>query len=117
MKIEEFYKKVGGNYNEVLSRLMNDKLILKFVLKFKSDDTYKSLSEALNNKDYKTAFRAAHTMKGVCSTLGFQDLFSVSSELTEVLRKDEIDLDYAETLFNKLKETYFFTIELINSIE
>jgi HPt (histidine-containing phosphotransfer) domain-containing protein len=69
-------------------------------------------------KDFDTAFRAAHTLKGVCSTLGFQNLFTISSQLTEALRnRDEIDINEAILLFEKLQPAYFNTIKLINCIE
>lgn len=35
MDIKKFYEEIGGNYEEALSRLMNDSLIERFVLKFK----------------------------------------------------------------------------------
>ncbi len=118
MKIQDFYIKIGGDYNEVLSRLMNENMIKKFILKFKSDDSYKLLVESFEKEDYKTAFRAVHTLKGVCSTLGFGNLYKISFDLTEELRNwDSIDYENASRLMTILKKRYNETFELIDSIE
>lgn len=37
MTIEECYKQLGGDYSNVLSRLSNDAIIRKFLVKFLSD--------------------------------------------------------------------------------
>ena len=38
MELEEFYKQVGGNFEDVKRRLLNEEFIRKFVLKFKDDE-------------------------------------------------------------------------------
>ena len=40
MELEEFYKQVGGNFEDVKRRLFSEEFIRKFVLKFKDDETY-----------------------------------------------------------------------------
>ncbi len=86
MDIKEFYKAVGGDYDEVVARLQSDALIKKFVLKFAADPSYSQLEEAKKAGDISEAFRAAHTIKGVAATLGFTKLAAVASALTEELR-------------------------------
>lgn len=54
-------------------------------------------------------------MKGVCLNLGFDNLFTVSSELTERLRAGE--LDGTEELFEKVKEQYEITVKAIRGIQ
>ena len=69
--LEQFYASVGGNAQEVLGRLGGDPgLVIHFLLKFQNDGSYQSLCDALNADDTPTAFRAAHTLKGLCATLG-----------------------------------------------
>ena len=70
MTLEECYKALGGSYTDVLSRLMNDKMITKYLGKFTEDTSYNDIFTALEAKDYETAFRAAHTLKGLCLNLG-----------------------------------------------
>ena len=86
MTIQECYKAIGGNYEDVLRRLHNEALIQKFTLKFLEDPSYRLLKQALRDKNYEDAFRSAHTLKGVCQNLSFDRLYEVSNELTELLR-------------------------------
>ena len=46
MELEEFYKQVGGNFEDVKRRLLNEEFIRKFVLKFKDDETFDNLIDA-----------------------------------------------------------------------
>ena len=43
MELEEFYKQVGGNFEDFKRRLFNEEFIRKFVLKFKDDETFYNL--------------------------------------------------------------------------
>ena len=86
MTLQECYAAMGGNYEEVLGRLRSDRLIQKFVLKFVDDGSYQLLLDSMASQNYEDAFRAAHTIKGVCQNLGFTALMSSSSRLTEALR-------------------------------
>ena len=58
----------------------------KFVLKYADDRTCLELADAIESQDWSAAFRAAHTLKGIALNLGFDSLYTASSELTEVLR-------------------------------
>ena len=78
MTIQECYKKMGADYQEVLGRLYNEAMICKFVRMFLQDDSFQILEEALRRGDVKEAFRGAHTLKGVCANLGFEQLINVS---------------------------------------
>ncbi len=118
MTIQEFYSAVGGDYNEVLSRLMNETIIRKFILKYENDDSFTMLKTALEQNDLPTAFRAAHTLKGVTASLGLGELNSVSSELTEVLRdSSNVDLPLAKSLFAKTEACYKQVIALVGEIK
>lgn len=46
-------------------------MIRKFAVKFPEDKSFAELTKALEQGDVETAFRAAHTIKGLCLTLGF----------------------------------------------
>ena len=74
MTLQECYAAMGGNYEEVLGRLRSDRLIQKFVLKFLDDGSYDLLCRSLEEKNYEEAFRAAHTIKGVCQNLSITKL-------------------------------------------
>lgn len=86
MTIREFYTVIGGNYDEVLGRLQHEELVRRFVKRFLTDRTHENLVAARKNNDIASAFRAAHTLKGVAASLGFDDLAAAAAALTEKLR-------------------------------
>ncbi|MGN0466947.1 MAG: Hpt domain-containing protein [Lachnospiraceae bacterium] len=99
MGLEECYAAFGGSYEKVKGYLRSDALIRKFVVKFLSDPSYESLCESLEKEDYGEAFRAAHTLKGVCQNLCFKRLSESAALLTEALRDYESgDIDKAYCL-------------------
>lgn len=87
MTIQECYKKMGADYQEVLGRLHNEAMIGKFVRMFLQDDSFQILEDGLRRGDVKEAFRGAHTLKGVCQNLGFSNLYAPAYTLTETLRR------------------------------
>ena len=64
-----------------------DLMIKKFAKKFLDDGSFQSLKDNLAAGNGEEAFRAAHTLKGVCQNLGFDNLYTVSFEITEKLRE------------------------------
>lgn len=86
MTLQECYVQLEGDYQEVSSRLPSEKFIQKFVLKFLDDKTIGLLKDSWAAGDYGEAFRAAHTIKGMCQNLSFTRLGQSSSQLTEALR-------------------------------
>ena len=89
MQLEECYASFQGNYEDVKSRLGKEDLIKRLVLKFLKDTSFEKLSIALDQKDYETAFRAVHTLKGVSQNLSFDCLSRSTEALTETLRRWE----------------------------
>lgn len=104
MTLKECYDSFGGNYEEVLSRLMDDKRVQRFAFKFLNDTNFDTLCECLENEKYEDAFRAAHTIKGLCLNLGFERLRISSDELTEALRNGKGD--GTEELLEKVRADY-----------
>lgn len=114
MTVRECYEQMGADFENVLGRLESEQMVQRFALKFLDDTSFQALEEALNQKDVEQAFRAAHTLKGVCLNLGFDNLFTVSSDLTEKLRAKE--LEESEELFRKVKEQYAITIVALREL-
>ena len=86
MTIEECYQRLGGDYATLKTRLPNDGLIKRFITKFLDDSSYSELCRALEGGQREEAFRAAHTLKGVCANLCFDQLGASASKVTELLR-------------------------------
>ena len=115
MTVRESYEKIGSNFDEVLRRLGSEALVKRFALKFLNDTSFQDLKDALVKKDGETAFRAAHTLKGVCLNLGFDRLYEVSAELTEKLRGR--DTSGTEKMFKKVETQYRILTDAIREME
>ena len=115
MTVRECYGQMGADYENVFGRLGSEQIVQHFLMKFLNDTSFRDLEEKLKTKDVEQAFHAAHSLKGVCLNLGFDNLFAVSSELTEKLRAGE--LDGTEALFEKVKEQYDITVSAIRQLE
>ena len=124
MTIKECYEKVGSDYDGVLKRLGSEALVKRFAVKFLNDPSFQELTDGLaaqadlgrtlSEGDYKEAFRAAHTLKGVCLNLGFTELYKVSAELTEVLRGRETA--GSDELYAQVKEQYTTLTDAIREL-
>jgi len=111
MTLQECYAKLGGDYEAVSSRLPSEKFIQKYVLKFTEDKTMRLLEESWQSENFEEAFRAAHTIKGMCQNLSFTRLEASSSELTEALRGGKSP--QADELLGRVREDYERTINAI----
>lgn len=70
MKLDEFFRCVGGDYGEAKARFQNDERIVRFLNMFPGDDSMQNLTNAMNTGDTTTAFCAVNTLKGVALNLG-----------------------------------------------
>lgn len=106
---------IGGNYQEMLSRVLSEARVKRFALMFLSDDSYQQLEEALEDGRTEDAFRAAHTLKGVCLNLAFTSLREQAVEVTEALRGG--DLEKGRELFPELREKYLLTVQTLSELK
>ena len=113
MTLKECYAALEGDYAGVMSRLPSEKFVQKFVLKFINDGSYDLLLRSMEAGDYAEAFRAAHTIKGVCQNLDFTKLYRSSSELSEALRSGFTP--EAPALAERVKADYQQTFEAIQA--
>ena len=108
MSLQECYTALGGDYDSVIGRLRSERMVQKFALKFLNDGSFDLLCQSMDAKNYEEAFRAAHTIKGVCQNLSFTRLYESSSQLSEALRHgytpeadglvEQVGTDYQETI-------------------
>ncbi|MCI8422118.1 MAG: Hpt domain-containing protein [Lawsonibacter sp.] len=115
MTLQECYAAIGGSYEEVVGRLRSERLVQKFVLKFLSDSSYDLLCKSMEAEDYQEAFRAAHTIKGMCQNLSFTALGDSSSQLSEALRSGFTP--QAPALYQQVKEDYQITVCAIQAFQ
>ena len=115
MTVKECYERMGADYEGVLGRLRSEVLIKKFAKKFLDDGSFRSLKDNLAQKNGEEAFRAAHTLKGVCQNLGFDNLYKASFDITEKLRGR--DTEGCEELLARVEEQYNNTVDAIHMME
>ena len=117
MTLKECYDALGGDYDEAMGRLRSERLVQKFVLKFLDDGSYGLLCASLEAGNRGEAFRAAHTIKGVCANLAFNTLLPSSEEFTEALRDGKPAQPGEEGLVAQVKEDYQRTIQAIQAFQ
>ena len=115
MTIQECYKEMGADYEEVFHRLPRESMVRKFALMFLNDDSYPKLEQSVKGGNAQEAFRAAHTLKGVCQNLGFTNLYQPAYELTEVLRAGT--LEGSGEWFARVTEQYKITTDAIRGVQ
>ena len=104
MTVEQL-KAIGCNTSEGLARCMNNEAFyLMLVNKFIATIDLSKLENALKSNDLDTAFKEAHSLKGVAGNLSLTPLFNVLVEMVEPLRNKE-EKDYLP-LFNKIKDLF-----------
>ena len=116
MTVQECYAQMGGDYDDVTSRLRTDERIAKFLGKVAEDKSFALLCDSLARRDMAEAFRAAHTLKGVCMNLSLTRLFTSADKLTEALRgRTEYGSDI-EPLLEQVKTDYAQTTACIRAL-
>lgn len=115
MTVEQVYKNMDSDYASVKDRLQNDALIEKFLIKFLADESYTNILKKLEAQNLEEAFRAAHTLKGVCQNLGLDRLYKSSYDVTEALRNGKNDV--TSEMMEKLESDYDITVSSIRELQ
>lgn len=117
MTVKECYDAMGANYEEIMGRLRTEERVKKFLLKVLNDKSYDLLTTSMEERNIEEAFRAAHTIKGVCQNLSLTRLYESANELSEMLRgRSEYGGDI-EPVLQKVKEDYAQMIAQIQKLE
>lgn len=117
MTVKECYDAMGGDYEDVMRRLRTDERVKKFLLKILDDKTFGLLTQSMEERNMDEAFRAAHTLKGVCQNLSLTKLFESSNRLSEQLRGNREYTPEIEEMVAKIKEDYDLTIASITELK
>lgn len=99
--------RLGGNQN----------LYFKLLSKFRENhhQDIEEINIALENKDYKTATRIVHTLKGAAGNLSIQSVFQDSIALETALKIDRYD--FANLFVEKLEHSLKLSFKTILSLE
>lgn len=117
MTVKECYEAMGANYDDVMSRLRTDERVAKFLTRVAEDKSYELLLTSIAEHNVEEAFRAAHTLKGVCMNLSLTALFTSAEQLTEALRGKTEFGGEVMPLLEKVKEDYALTVECIRKLQ
>lgn len=121
MDIRLFYERTGGDFEDVMKRLMKESRVEKFARMFPDDPSYMELESNLALKNTREAFRAAHTLKGVCMNLSFTKLYRSADAVTESLRCADLDkaadMQKVADCMELLRNDYREIIETIKGLD
>lgn len=112
MDLREFYSETGSDFEDVLRRLGTEERVSKFLLKLPADSNFALLESSLAAGKWEDAFRAVHSIKGICMNLSLTVLLEASVRLTENLRGGQSD-ENTMPLFEQLKKEYIKTMQMI----
>lgn len=116
MTVQQCYEKMGGDYNDVIGRLRTDERVARFLGLVLKDPSFELLNTALAEGNAEVAFRAAHTLKGVCGNLSLTTMQKSASALTEILRGAAVIPPEAAALAEKVKEDFALCAACIGEI-
>lgn len=114
MDLRECYTAAGADYEDVIRRFMSEERVDRFLNMFLKDQSFDLLCQAMETGSYEEAFRAVHTMKGICMNLGLSALLEACIALTENLRAGEPDGE-TRRCFDRAREEYRRTAGAIKS--
>lgn len=116
MTIHGCYQQLGGDFAAVETRLRSVDLITKFITRFLDDSSFSQLCRAMENGQREEAFRAAHTLKGVCANLSFDRLSASAGQLAELLRPEINGIpESAVLILDGVKRDYTLTVNAIRA--
>lgn len=116
MQLKECYEKLGGDYEGTMGRLMKEERIAKYLRKFVEGKDMEMLCDSLDQKDYETAFRCAHNLKGLGLNLGLTRLHQASDILCEELRHGAPKVDVTGML-GDVQNAYDETIAVVKELD
>lgn len=115
MNLKECYTRLGGSFDDILGRFRREETVRKFVLKFLDDGSFSLLEQSVAGGNAEEAFRAAHTLKGICQNLSFTKLYESSQAMTEMLRRGE--LQKAEAFLPTVRRDYDQTVGAVRAYQ
>ncbi|MCH1983004.1 Hpt domain-containing protein [Ruminococcus sp. OA3] len=97
MTVKEAYERLGGNYDDMTYQF-GERMLLRLIGILLKDSSYTDICTALDRQDYDTAFRGAHTLKGIALNMCLPPLAKSASVLAEALRSRQQNDDIQPSL-------------------
>lgn len=115
MELRACYQQMGGDYDAVMARLRQEDRVTKFLKMFLADENFQLLIGSMDAQDWPTAFRAAHSLKGVALNLGIAALADSASALTECLRSG-VPAQEPGPLYQTVERDYHRAVSAIQTL-
>ena len=113
---EEFKNELvnaGVDYNGAVARFVgSEEIYEQFLYRFTEDKNLTQLEEFLSKGDINTAFKRAHTLKGLSGNYGFNKMYEATVPVVEILR--EGSAEGIEEPLEELKEINNLICGIIN---
>lgn len=94
----------------------NEVLYLTFLKRFPSNEHYDKIEKNLIDKNYETAYKASHALKGITGNLGLNPVYRLLEEMLSTMRNKESVVDFEEKLeglYKQFQAEYEKSIKLI----
>ena len=105
--------KAGVDYNGAVTRFIgSEEIYEQFLYRFTNDKNLSQLEECLLKGDIETAFKRAHTLKGLSGNYGFNKMLEATIPVVEILRKGTAD--GIEEPLQELKKINNIMCDIIN---
>lgn len=115
MTLQECYAQMGGDLYEALDVLESETRLRRYLVRFLDEPTERMLLLALEDRRWADAFRAAHTLKGLCRGLGLTRLHDACCALTDALRWGGPPED--EQTGERVRQEYERVVEAVRALE
>lgn len=113
---EEFKNELaeaGVDLEDAVTRFVGrEEIYEQFLYRFTDDKNLMQLEEYLARDDIASAFKKAHTLKGLTGNYGFKKMYEAAVPVVEILRKGSAD--GIEEPLAKLKEVNCLLCGIIN---
>lgn len=88
----EIMKSAGIDYDTAIDRFGgNDAMYEKFVRRYADNTHYQELIDAFDENNSESAYKVAHSLKGVVGNLSFSDYYEAITPLTQFLREGKME--------------------------
>lgn len=114
MNAKEIYDLLGEDYSLAVTRLVKEDRMIKYFQLFIKDTSFSELETAMEADDMEAAFRAAHTLKGICANICLTNLENMAKSITEDLR-DGKDIAHAKEFFPRFRDAYEIVIGILQT--
>ena len=106
---------LGVDIDDAMARFSgSDRILVKFLKKLPTTDTYDKLKEAIAAGNAEDALMHSHTLKGNCGNLSLTKLYQLFSDQVALFRVP--DYDAAVAMMPEIEEVYNYAVEKISEL-